>query len=66
MKLLLGLFKIAKEVLRHLLRRPVAGICIVAKTTDEKIFIGKSCGFSSILISFIEIDNAISMKKYHF
>ncbi len=39
MKFLFGLFKIAKEVLRHLLRRPVAGICICAKTEEGKILL---------------------------
>jgi 8-oxo-dGTP diphosphatase len=31
-----GLFKIAKEVLRHLLRRPVVGIAAAARTTDGR------------------------------
>lgn len=31
-----GAFKIAKEVLRHLLRRPVVGIVAAARTTDGR------------------------------
>jgi 8-oxo-dGTP diphosphatase len=31
-----GLFRIAKEVLRHLLRRPVVGIAAAARTTDGR------------------------------
>jgi len=32
----LGLFRIAKEVLRHLLRRPVVGIAAAARTPDGR------------------------------
>lgn len=31
-----GVFRIAKEVLRHLLRRPVVGIAAAARTTDGR------------------------------
>ncbi len=34
-----GLFKIVKEILRHLLRRPVAGVCVIARTEDGKILL---------------------------
>ena len=37
MKLARGLFKILKEILRHLLRRPVVGINIIAKVPDGRI-----------------------------
>jgi 8-oxo-dGTP diphosphatase len=32
----LGLFRITKEVLRHLLRRPVVGVVAAARTTDGR------------------------------
>jgi 8-oxo-dGTP diphosphatase len=39
MRVPIGLMKIAKESLRHILRRPVVGICAVARTDDGKILL---------------------------
>lgn len=39
MRVPLGLMKIAKETLRHILRRPVVGIVAVAQTTDGRILL---------------------------
>jgi 8-oxo-dGTP diphosphatase len=32
-----GAWKIGKEILRHILRRPVVGICAVARTPDGRV-----------------------------
>lgn len=34
-----GLFTIAKEILRHVLRRPVVGVSVFAKTADNRILL---------------------------
>lgn len=39
MRVPVGLMKIAKETLRHLLRRPVVGIVAVAQTDDGRILL---------------------------
>lgn len=39
MRVPVGLMKIAKESLRHILRRPVVGISAVARTDDGKILL---------------------------
>lgn len=39
MQMLRGLFQISKEILRHLLRRPVVGLCVVARTSDSRILL---------------------------
>lgn len=39
MRIPAGLFKLTKEILRHLLRRPVVGISAVARTEDGRILL---------------------------
>ncbi len=39
MKIPLGLFKVGKEVLRHLLKRPVVGINAIARASDGRILL---------------------------
>jgi 8-oxo-dGTP diphosphatase len=34
-----GLFTITKEILRHILRRPVVGICVLGRTPDGRILL---------------------------
>jgi len=34
-----GLFTIAKEILRHLLRRPVVGVCVLGRTEDGRVLL---------------------------
>jgi 8-oxo-dGTP diphosphatase len=34
-----GLFTIVKEILRHLLRRPVVGVCVLARTPTGRILL---------------------------
>jgi 8-oxo-dGTP diphosphatase len=39
MKVPAGLFKLTKEILRHLLRRPVVGVSAVARTDDGRVLL---------------------------
>lgn len=39
MKIPSGVFKVGKEVLRHLLKRPVVGINAIARTSDGRILL---------------------------
>lgn len=39
MKVPAGLFKLTKEILRHLLRRPVVGISAIARTADGRVLL---------------------------
>jgi 8-oxo-dGTP diphosphatase len=39
MKIPQGLFKVGKEVLRHLLKRPVTGINAIARTDDGRVLL---------------------------
>lgn len=34
-----GLLTIAKEILRHILNRPVVGVCLVARTADGRVLL---------------------------
>src|SRR5687768_987877 len=34
-----GLFTIAKEILRHVLRRPVVGVCVLGRTADGRVLL---------------------------
>lgn len=34
-----GLFTIAKEILRHVLRRPVVGVCVLGRTKDGRVLL---------------------------
>src|SRR5690606_6540938 len=38
-KIPLGLFRILKEILRHLLRRPVVGVSVIARTEDGRLLL---------------------------
>jgi len=39
MRIPTGILKIGKEILRHLLKRPVVGICAVARTDDGRVLL---------------------------
>lgn len=39
MRTLSGLFRIGKEILRHILRRPVIGLCVFARNEEGKILL---------------------------
>ncbi|HSC85720.1 MAG TPA: NUDIX hydrolase [Polyangiaceae bacterium] len=39
MRIPLGVWKLGKEILRHLLRRPVVGVCVVARSADDRVLL---------------------------